>query len=364
MKFRLIVIVMLLLTAGALVAVAWLTGRWVLTSIVIGLVFGFAAQRAGFCGASILSNVVLEKDVRGVVGAGFAIFVAMLGFAVLAAMGLVEPNPKPFKLLPAVIGGIVFGTGMVFAGGCVSGCLYKAGEGRLTAMLGVIGAGIGTNLMGPGLLGSVNRTIAGATRQIEVSAGLDQMMELSFPVTAAVVGVLGLCFMVALAVRQSSRQASSTSLTERFLTEGWSLSQVGVLVGVLGWFAYLSSTASGRNYPLGVTHGVMALFSQLVGGQTPIKWWLALFALSMVAGSTISAWMRKMLSLRSADPVTLLTALAGGVLVGAGAVIGGGCFVGNILSGWALLSMHTLVFGLFMILANWVTTIFYLRGLK
>jgi hypothetical protein len=32
------------------------------------------------------------------------------------------------------------------------------------------------------------------------------------------------------------------------------------------------------------------------------------------------------------------------------------------LSGWALLSYHALIFGFVMILANWVTTLLYLRG--
>jgi hypothetical protein len=55
-------------------------------------------------------------------------------------------------------------------------------------------------------------------------------------------------------------------------------------------------------------------------------------------------------------------AIVGGFLVGAGAGFAKGCVIGNILSGWALMSIGTVIFGLTVILANWATTYFYLMG--
>ena len=49
------------LALAGLTATAGLTGKWVLTAIVIGFLFGFAMQRASFCGSSILSLFVLER---------------------------------------------------------------------------------------------------------------------------------------------------------------------------------------------------------------------------------------------------------------------------------------------------------------
>ena len=51
-------------------------------------------------------------------------------------------------------------------------------------------------------------------------------------------------------------------------------------------------------------------------------------------------------------------------LVGAGAALATGCVIGNILSGWAMMSVGMLLFGVVTILANWGTTVLYLRGLK
>ena len=354
----------LVIAALALITVlAWIMQTWLLTAVVIGFLFGFAMQRANFCGASIISSVVLLKDVRGVKGAVVAILVAMLGFAALSALGWVVPNPKPMKLLAAVVGGLVFGSGMVLAGGCVSGSLFKAGEGRLGSMLALIGIGVGTNFVGAGLFASANKAITAATQGMKLPLSIGQVVGLPYKVMAAALGFSGLIALCAY-TKKTRRGRSPRPFLGRLITGGWSFTAAGLFIGVLGWFAYLSSSACSRNYPLGVTHGVMALFSMLVGGKVVVKWWLAYEAMAIVLGSATSAWLRRDLALRSADPATLLVSFFGGVLTGAGAVIGGGCFVGHILSGWALLSLHSILFGTFTIVANWATTILYLRGLR
>jgi len=57
-------------------------------------------------------------------------------------------------------------------------------------------------------------------------------------------------------------------------------------------------------------------------------------------------------------------AAAGGFLVGTGAALATGCVIGNILSGWALMSLGAFLFGVVTILANWATTLLYLRGVR
>jgi len=51
-----------------------------------------------------------------------------------------------------------------------------------------------------------------------------------------------------------------------------------------------------------------------------------------------------------------------GVLVGMGAWFANGCVIGNILSGWALMSVGLLLFGAATILSNWAVTRVYLMG--
>ena len=68
------------------------------------------------------------------------------------------------------------------------------------------------------------------------------------------------------------------------------------------------------------------------------------------------------LKVETKPPDEILFALFGGLLVGIGAAFARGCVVGNIMSGWALMSIGTIVFGIVTILANWVTTYIYMMG--
>jgi uncharacterized membrane protein YedE/YeeE len=61
-------------------------------------------------------------------------------------------------------------------------------------------------------------------------------------------------------------------------------------------------------------------------------------------------------------PEQVLVAAAGGLLVGIGAALATGCVIGNILSGLALMSVGMLLFTVATVLANWATTVVYLRG--
>ncbi len=334
-------------------------------AIVIGLLFGFAMQRGSFCGSSLLSSVILFRDKKGLVAILVAVLVSMAGFAFLAHMGWVEPNPKPMKLLSAVVGGLVFGTGMVLAGGCISGTLYKAGEGRLPSMLALIAIGVGSAMVDGGVLGPLKKALVHASGEIRWSAGLAEAFGLSYATFAAVLGAAGLLAILAVyfARRRSDRPKVPPG-GRKLVSGGWSPITSGIAIGILGWFAYLLSSAAGRNYPLGVAGGVKGTFSLLVSQKFSGSMWLVTMVGGIILGSAISARMRGNLKLRSADAGTLLVSLFGGLLVGTGAALGHGCFIGNTLSGLALLSLHSAIFTACMIAANAVTTILYLRGLK
>ena len=156
-------------------------------------------------------------------------------------------------------------------------------------------------------------------------------------------------------------------------------------------FAYLSSAASGRNYPLGVTHGVLQ--SALLVTDAPLKyvyapqpvepagtvqkpviasgqsspskkvsWWLILEVNFLILGAFVSAKLSGKIQFLPRPPEQTVVAFIGGILLGAGAGISGACIVGNVMSGFALMSLGSIVFGVTVLLANWATTFFYHMG--
>jgi uncharacterized protein len=127
--------------AAVLGLVGWWAGRWLLSGderlaergllILGGLAIGFILTRSRFC----LSRVVREPLMTGEGELTKAFIVAIAIGAPVAALVLAHSDPylaiPPRFWLGSLIGGAVFGVGMIFAGGCASGSLWRMGEGHL-----------------------------------------------------------------------------------------------------------------------------------------------------------------------------------------------------------------------------------------
>jgi uncharacterized membrane protein YedE/YeeE len=374
-------------------AIALISRLWVITAIPIGFLFGFFLQKGDLCGASAFSEVLLAKDWRKVQGLWACIVVSMIGFAVLDGLGLVTLNVKPMFWLNYVVGGLLFGSGMVLAGGCVSGCLYKAATGNLNSIAALLAMPFGMAMVeyGPlsGLFARMKTMVIRASDGSPL--GLPAATGIPYWVLAVVFAVGTL--LVVVAKRPGARRARESPpdgrTIHRLLTRPWKPWKAGVAIGILAAFAYVSSAASGRNYPLGVTHGVLHT-QQLImesgsvqiykpatkpppspvqkADRKPAKpgkkivWWLVLLVMSQMLGSFVSGKLSGQARLLPKPPDETLVAVMGGFLVGVGAVFATGCVIGNILSGWALMSLGMLLFGVVTVLANWITTYFYLMG--
>jgi uncharacterized membrane protein YedE/YeeE len=81
-------------------------------------------------------------------GIAISLIISLLGFAALKWSGLRGEAvyvPQAFWF-GALVGGIVFGFGMVVAGGCGSGSVWRAGEGQVKLMLAVLFFSLFTSL--------------------------------------------------------------------------------------------------------------------------------------------------------------------------------------------------------------------------
>tara|TARA_Y100001970_G_scaffold78904_1_gene100566 strand:+ start:4319 stop:5566 length:1248 start_codon:yes stop_codon:yes gene_type:complete len=122
---------------------------------IIGLSVGFTLQRSRLCFASGFRDLFLMKQGSTMKGIILGLIVAIAGFSMIMSTIYPEPNglsiPTDANILPVglatLIGGILFGVGMVVAGGCVSGSLYRMGEGYLTSWIAMIGIILGTTLL-------------------------------------------------------------------------------------------------------------------------------------------------------------------------------------------------------------------------
>ncbi len=84
--------------------------------------------------------------------------------------------------------------------------------------------------------------------------------------------------------------------------------------------------------------------------------------INIFIGSWFSAMLSEQIKLQKRPPDQTIMAFGGGILVGVGAVIGYGCIIGNIVSGWALMSVGSFLFVIITIFTNLITTYIYLIG--
>jgi uncharacterized membrane protein YedE/YeeE len=291
-------------------------------------VLGFAMQRAGFCSAALISAVVLSRDSRGLMAIVLAVLVAMLGFGLMHNFGLITVYPSAISVVPAAASGLLFGVGMVFAGGCVSGSLFKATEGRWPSILAVVGIFVGMAL---GMSTWGQRSIS-YLAQISLPwnppPNLAATNGASFSHLATGVALIGLAGLSLGFRRRILEFRPSVAFS---VDRAWPLFGVALIVGLLGWAAFWTGPALGRNYPLGASHIPSAVLGFLLNGEVRL---VGLLAWTFVLGSLLSAWMRGEIRWRSAPKDTLALAFCGGVLVGLGAIMGRGCFVGQILGHW------------------------------
>ncbi|MBI5076126.1 MAG: YeeE/YedE family protein [Nitrospirae bacterium] len=102
-----------------------------------GLIYGMCLQYGRFCFASAFRDLFAVGVPRMVVGIMTATLFFGLVSSFVTATGFSTFHASPSGI-HSMIAGLIFGVGMVFAGGCASGSLYKAGEGNGVALLVIL----------------------------------------------------------------------------------------------------------------------------------------------------------------------------------------------------------------------------------
>lgn len=126
-------------------AIRWLTSNEDIKAVrallvVCGFGIGFVLHRSRFC----LSRVFREPFMTAEGEMTKALMLAVVLGAPVGAAFIYYGTIDPYLAIPArfwlgsALGGLIFGIGMVFAGGCASGSLWRIGEGHLKLVMAVI----------------------------------------------------------------------------------------------------------------------------------------------------------------------------------------------------------------------------------
>ncbi len=319
----------------------------IIAGLALGLGLGYALQRGGFCMNSAFRSLVFEKD-RSLIRAWILVLVInVVGVNLLTELGVLTPMIAPLFWPAILVGGFLFGVGMVMAGGCASGTYYRAGRGMLGSVGALIGFAVGTALLDGGgawiaqaSLRAPTITIDGAEPTLFNLLGLESAFS-----RWTLIGLLTL-----VAIWYLARAPK-----EMFVL-GWGWRRTGFAVGAFALAAWIISSLTGRHFGLSFTQPTVSVTRFLISGDTSgisIATWMLL---GVPAGAFVAAKIRGEARWALPDARTLVRQTGAGGLMGAGASIAGGCNIGHSVTGIATLSVGSIVATLAIMLGCWAMT--------
>jgi uncharacterized membrane protein YedE/YeeE len=373
-----------------------------ISAILIGLGFGILLQKGRFCFTSAFRDFFAYKDTRVLRGV-LAGILAMVG-GVSLAYSLGTPIDRfwlPSFGLSSVVGGFVFGVGMVLAGGCASGTLYRAAQGYVHFWLVLAFTAVGY-VSFAALFESV--FLAFYFDPLQVFAGGSAF--LLFPRGFAPFLGGGVIIAVALAYRaiylgarslipptssggiptpsiDSRVHSLGTSTVDRrgarsllsVLGGGWNTTICGIALGLLAsawfvlwntwsittpevrWVGLALSTVLGQSYIESQPYWNGVVFA--AHGITISLDMVMLVAL--VAGAFLASLWSSEFRIRKPVRKSLPNIVAGGLLMGFGSRMTPGCNISNAFGGLGILSLSSAVATLGLLLGIYAGTYWVYR---
>ncbi len=357
----------------------------------LGLAFGFVLQRSRFCFASAFRDIFLLRHSRNMKGVLVGLAVATSGFAVLMSRQVPNPSlgilPPDANVLPlgwhTVLGGLLFGIGMVVAGGCVSGSIYRMGEGYIASWVSLIGIIFG--LLGAGFTWNW-------WWQVQIGQGprlwLPTYLGHGRAVVATLVGLLAVYLLVlwwesrsGLVMPDLPFQADEgetfaaklNNILRRIFVHGWTAPVGGAVLGGLNVLLFTAAhpwgfTGEISRWAIGISNWLNVGPGQLLGadslpgcaletGGPTVFNHMFFLVWGMIFGSFIGALFAGEFKIRlPRQKIRYVQALGGGLIMGYGAGIAMGCTIGAFFSAIPSLALNGWVFAIFLAIGAWLGT--------
>ncbi len=328
----------------------------------LSVLFGAITQRTHFCTMGAVSDIVNMGDWTRMRMWVMAMGVAMLGFNAMVALGWLDASKSiyggpQFIGLSALVGGLMFGFGMVLASGCGSKTLVRIGSGNLKSLVVFIVLGVAAFATLKGIT-AVARVATVDAVSLTLATSQDLPSLLSAPTglgKATLAGLLGSVIGGALIVWALAR---SEGRSANNLLAGLG---VGATVAAMWWVSgRLGYVAEDPNTLQEAFVATNSRRMESLSFVAPVAYtldWLMFFSdkgklltvgivsvFGVVAGSAAYSLLTRSFrweGFRNAGDTA--NHLVGAVLMGVGGVTALGCTIGQGLSGLSTLSLGSFV---------------------
>jgi len=308
---------------------------------------------------SAFRDIILLKEFKLAKAVLVSLAVLMVGFAIFAFGEVIDLAPKPFKPWGAIVGGLVFGIGMVLAAGCASGTTYRVGEGMMGSAVAAIGLTTGAMMTGAGILSvaksDLQHYVVGEGPALTLFGDFDADLT---PLLMLIVGIVGIVLMFifwGLPAIKKKREANepmikTENLVDSTFKKAYPWWVTGILIGIVLTAGYVAS-----NGVIGITGGWMDIDTWLLTKDSVM--WAGFIIFGIIIGAFAGAYLSGEFKFRvPKDGFTLVKQFIGGGLMGFGAVTAMGCNITNILGGVPQLSLHSIITGVCIIFGSWIAT--------
>jgi uncharacterized membrane protein YedE/YeeE len=279
----------------------------------------------------------------------------------VSGFGFIQLAEVSFTWLAAVFGGLIFGIGIVLAGGCAAGTWYRTGEGLLGSWIALFAYMLGSAMTNYGPFKPVNEALSQArTKDVYIYETLGVS-----PWILITLLVLSLAIIVWRHLKQPpipipTPKTKKRGLSHVLFEKRWHPFLTAVLVGVIAIAAWPLSEATGRMYGLGITAPSANLLAFLVTGNFRLLDWGTFLVVGIALGSFLAAKGSGEFRWRLPDIKSIRNHFVGGIMMGIGAGIAGGCTIGNGLVNTSLFTWQGWVATLFIMAGTWLGTYWFI----
>ena len=323
----------------------------------IGMSTGLVLQRGRVCTNSAFRNLLLIRNGELSTIIPVTVAVTVTGYFLLTLMPGYEfsSNPIHFSFIFLPIGAFIFGLGTVFAGGCAGAVCYRVGEGNVKSLIALFGFISGIGILAAGIIAEVFQSLNSSSLILinNQTPSLEQFAPRSI---WTIIIAFGSCLLVYFFYLKNAEH----KLTH--LRPEWTPIISGILLGVLGILTkYFSSLPPiYRNFGLSTVDGIANIAQSIVTFQ--LFNWAGFFMIGLIGESFLSSLNIKEFEVIIPTRKNVFQFFGGGFLLGFGAMMAGGCNIGDIFSGIPELGISSFFAMTFMIFGNWMGS--YLQYIK
>ncbi len=331
--------------------------------LAIGLLFGVVTHRTNFCTMGAVADVVSFSDYGRARAWLLAIAIAIVGAQSLQLAGLIDLKSSIYlganlNWLGSIVGGLIFGFGMVLASGCPGRNLARVGGGDLKAFVVLIIVGLVAYMTLRGIAGPIRLALEGST-SVDMSKlgfadhGMATILgtftgvsiDAAAIVTASVlvVALLAFCFK-STEFRSSPNNIAAGLCIGALITAGWWVTGV--------WLADEFDPQPLASLTFVAPAGNALQYLMTYTGTT------INFGIATVGGAILGAFLSAIVSGRFAltgfsDKPDTIRHFVGAAMMGFGGVTALGCTIGQCITGMSTLALGSLIAAIAIVIGGY-----------